>query len=663
MKKLIYISLAFVFLLIGAQNTFASGPFNGQSGDCPSIAIGNYTTGNGIGNGQWNCWTKTSVTASAGDTINVSLFYHNNTANTLTDVRASLSQSSDGPTTHYSFSGNMYSDQGNTSLGTVHLNLNSSQTLTYSSAHWMKDKDAIDSDSDSSMLYGQDEDVMEDGGQIRLGSVPPGWEDYGQLIVVFKVGENNDDDDNDDDNNCSISSFYASDTTIEEDDDTTLHWNTNDCDHVTITDLGSVDDDGSEEVSPNSDRTYVIKAYNSDGSYESDSVKIYVDESDNDTCVISDFEINNDTDIDIKVGDSAKLRWNTSGCDHVTVSGLGFYSTDLDGSETVYPYNSGTYILKGYNSNGSVKTKTVYVSVNAYQNPVIVAPVSCAVTTIATNVGQNSVTLNGLVTGDGNNTYFEYGPSINLGSRTNARSVDSNVPFSEAITGLNAKTSYFFRLVSNCNGGISYGKIEAFTTSGGQVITQRIVTEGKTIVGTSSPIMLKIENRYEYIGVGDTIDYTVTYKNISKMKLTQPVLQVIAPRDIVLQNASRGTYSNETNTLTVLLEDLMPGDEGTVYLQGVVNSISSRTSQIVTTAILVYTAPNKAQENAIAYVLNNPKDYNNNLGAAAFFGGIFNFGIIGWLLLLILIMMIILFSRSVYDRKTTTKTVTVNEHH
>ena len=89
-----------------------------------------------------------------------------------------------------------------------------------------------------------------------------------------------------------------------------------------------------------------------------------------------------------------------------------------------------------------------------------------------------------------------------------------------------------------------------------------------------------------------------------------------------------------------------------VYLQGRVDNISKDYAQIVTTAILVYTNTNGAQENAIAYVLNNPIIESSlfGLGALALFGNIFGMGIIGWLILLILILLAILLFRKVYHK-------------
>ena len=78
MKKIIVGILTFVFLFTGVQSIFASGPFNGQSGDCnPGIGIGVYPSN--IQKDSYGCWSATSITANPGDTINIAMYYHNNT--------------------------------------------------------------------------------------------------------------------------------------------------------------------------------------------------------------------------------------------------------------------------------------------------------------------------------------------------------------------------------------------------------------------------------------------------------------------------------------------------------------------------------------------------------------------------------------------------------
>lgn len=645
MKKIIVGFAAFLLLLVG-NSVFASGPFNGQSGDCnPTIGIGNYSTGN-IPRDQYGCWTSSSTSASAGDTINVGMYYHNNTGGTLSNVRASVSKSSSGPTSTYTFTGTMYSDQGTTTLGTVTLNLSSSQTLTYSSTHLMKGRQAVLSDTDTSVVYNEN--------GIDVGSVPSGWDDFGTVIYVYKVGNNNNYNDN-----CTISNFTVNgqnSTYITSGNAANFNWNTYGCSSVSVSgpNLYSSNTSGSSTTYPTNSGTYTLTAYGNNSGTQTRTVYVNVDQQTQNNCNITNFTANGTSSTVITSGNPVNLSWSTYGCNSVSVSGPGISSNVYSSTATVYPSNNAVYTINAYGNNSGTQTRTVYVTVNSSQP---IYSNSCAVTLVATNVGQTSATLNGVLSNVSGSSYFQYGTTTNLGMQTSARNIGSG-SFSEVITGLTPGTTYFYRPVAQCaNGGMSYGLLDSFTTLGTGTTIKTIIRQGTTVIGTASPIMLKIENRYQAIGMGDVIDYTVTYKNIGKSLLTKPVLQVIIPRGITLTNASRGTYALDTNTLTVELEDLTPGAEGVVYLQGRVDEIPTNVAQVVTTAILVYTSPSGAQENAIAYVLNNPKvlfantAVDNNLGAAAFFAGLGRIGLIGWLIIIILILLAILLTRRYYSRQ------------
>ena len=467
-------------------------------------------------------------------------------------------------------------------------------------------------------------------------------------------------------NYCTISYFNSSQSSVTSGSAVTLSWSTSGCTSTGITNLGSVSSSGSQYVYPQSTTSYTLNAYGQNGGYQTQTVQVYVNNNNNynynynynnyNNCTISYFTA---TPVSVPGGLPAYLSWNTSGCTSVSISGLG--SVNLSGTQNVYPSYTTNYILSAYGYNNNIP-QTQSVQVNVGNNTQQQYFNACAVTTVATNVTKNSATFNGLITnpnGGSVNSYFEYGTTVNLGSTT--PSTSTNGAYSYVVSGLAPDTIYFYRSVSNCSNGLSYGKIEILNTQanavtssgGGNNVT--VIRQGTTVIGTSSPILLKIENHYQSISVGDTIDYTITYKNIGKVILKNSVLQVVAPKGITLTNSSAGTYSKDTNTLTVSLGDLIPDVEGSVYVKGIVDSIPDNTAQIVTTAILVYTNPNGAQENAIAYVLNNPKNLGtNNLGAAAFFGGFFSIGLIGWLLLIILILLLILIIRNYYQKQTTT---------
>ena len=485
-------------------------------------------------------------------------------------------------------------------------------------------------------------------------------------------------------NSCEITSFSASDTNIQDGDSTILRWNTTDCDHVKLSGYsGNVSLDGSKTVYPTDDTTYTLTAYDTDGTHQTDTIKIYVDSNNNNNnnsnCSIDSFTASNTY---VNQGNPVTLRWYTSNCNNVSVSTIG--TVYASGSQIIYPTYSTNYVLTASNYNGGKQTRSVYVTVNnSYVQPIIqpVLPVynSCAVTTVATNVNQNGAQLNGIITSPvGANTYFEYGTTVNLGYRTNSRFVNGNVNFSDMVTGLSPYTIYYFRMVSDCQNGRSLGSMEVFRTAAVPTVnnntnttntTRTVVVQGTTVVGTASPILLNITNKYELIGQGDLIDYVVDYKNIGSTILTRPMVQVMLPANVTLINASRGTYSADDHTLSVPLEDLYPGQEGVIYLQARVDSVPLNNSQIVTTAILVYTSANGSQENAMAYVLNAPKITgivagDSTLAGNAFFAGLLSIGLLGWLLILLLILIIILISRSynrngrISESKTVTHTTT-----
>ena len=167
-------------------------------------------------------------------------------------------------------------------------------------------------------------------------------------------------------------------------------------------------------------------------------------------------------------------------------------------------------------------------------------------------------------------------------------------------------------------------------------------------VGTNSPIMLTIVNKYQTFGNNDVVDYTITYKNIGNTVLTKALLQVVVPNGIVITNSSSGgTYQQKDNTLSVSLNDLLPNQEGVVYVQGRVDSIVFNNSKIITKAIIIYTTINNTQESAMAYTSNESMNIvsKNNLGASAFGISGVSFGLIGWLILIILILLIVLLVR------------------
>lgn len=461
-------------------------------------------------------------------------------------------------------------------------------------------------------------------------------------------------------NECRIDVFSASDTSINDGDSIKLRWNTTGCDRVKISNIGNVDEDGSKTVKPDEDITYTLTAYNINGDSIKDTVRIYVDGDNDDneegSCKIDSFKT---SDSYIDQGELSKLTWRTTDCKNVTISNIG--RVPEDGSEIVYPYTTTTFILKAYGDNNN-DTETLKINVG---NDYVYEYNTNVVTTVATNITQNSASLNGLLTNTSSNAqdvYFEYGTTVNMANQTNVKTISGSANFTEYVSGLTPNTIYFFQAVSSGKNGVSRGAIEVFrttgytvvtpVTSGGSTNTVTRVVQGTTVAGSASPVMLEIENKYQTLSRGDFIEYAVYYKNISRSTLIDPMVQVYIPEGITVTNASAGTYSKDDRILSVPIEDLRPQEEGIIYLQAKVDSIDSTRAQIVTTAILVYTNPNGAQENAMAYVLNNPGDASSNLlGASAFQGGFLGLSLAGWLFLVLLILLIVLIARTYYNKE------------
>lgn len=105
-------------------------------------------------------------------------------------------------------------------------------------------------------------------------------------------------------------------------------------------------------------------------------------------------------------------------------------------------------------------------------------------TNSATNVGQNSATLNGYVNPNGSTDttrWFEWGTSSgNLNFSTNHNNQGSSASnFSDSVAGLSANTTYYFRAVARNSAGTVYGSVLSFRTDSAP-------TQNKPAVSTNS---------------------------------------------------------------------------------------------------------------------------------------------------------------------------------
>ncbi|MBP6866242.1 MAG: fibronectin type III domain-containing protein [Candidatus Pacebacteria bacterium] len=136
----------------------------------------------------------------------------------------------------------------------------------------------------------------------------------------------------------------------------------------------------------------------------------------------------------------------------------------VDGSfSTGNLYNTTTYSIT-CTGNGGTATDTVTVNVENQQNQ------QPSVTTYyASNIAQNSATLNGYLETYGQSTqrWFEWGTSTgSLYNQTTRQYQSYSGNFADSISGLQPRTTYYFRAAANGTYGNIYGSVATFTTTG-----------------------------------------------------------------------------------------------------------------------------------------------------------------------------------------------------
>ena len=513
------------------------------------------------------------------------------------------------------------------------------------------------------------------------------YNNYNNNYNYNNYNNNNNNNNNNNYNNCSVSSFTvngssSSSTTINKGDSVILAWNTTGCSSVTVSGPSFTDNSSSNSrnIYPVYNERYTISAsgnsYGAITKYIDINVNNYNNNYNYSTPSVT---TNNPASVTntgatllgyVSGNGSLVNSWIEFPC-YGTKYGTTYNQSYVNISVPVYSLNPNTNynycaVAQNVNNNQVVRGNTISFATNG-QNVINQQPLFMlnknVVTTIATNISQNQAQINGYIANTtyyNSNLYFDYGTTVNLGSRTNTKNANGNTNFSDVITGLNPNTIYYFQAVGEMNGVVSKGSVEIFKTLGNPTVGNTVtpaVTQGTTVVATASPVELMISNKYQLISEGDLVDYIVTYKNIGKSKLVKPLVQVVIPTNMTLVNSSRGTYEVDTHTLSAPVEDLNAGQEGMMYFQASVDTIPANNAQIVTTAILVYTSTTGAQENVMSYVINVPKAVSDSntvggvLGGSAFFAGLLSLGAIGWLIILLVILVIILISRS-YGKTT-----------
>jgi len=344
-------------------------------------------------------------------------------------------------------------------------------------------------------------------------------------------------------------------------------------------------------------------------------------------------------------------------------TGSGSFSqtiSNLSASTTYY------FRAEGYNSvdndNGSIYSFTTLAqsSSNSGQYPI-------TVTKAVSNTKETSATLNGQAT----NSYalpvtawFKYGTSLSLASQTSKQSIGSatSINFSANITGLKSNTIYYFRAVSENAGGQTLGEILVFKTgktsssspSVGSSTSTPSVTPSAPVSAPevseiSKALSITIETKADKLIPGATVEYFINYKNNAKTSISDVVLRVALPKNVVFERATSGNFTQTDNTLVINDSAIASGEEKVVFIQAKVGENVQSKETLLTTVTANYKNGSKS-EDVLAYVIGEVGSAGSALTAAVIFGesGVLPNTPVEWIVLILVIAGLVILGRKIY---------------
>ncbi len=397
------------------------------------------------------------------------------------------------------------------------------------------------------------------------------------------------------------------------------------------------------------------------------------------------------------------FEWGTnSGSLYNSTNKNGFGSNSGNFNQSISGLSPNTtyyYRAVAQNSSGTVYGNVLtFTTTNTYFNQNVCGQgLDCqpqAVTTLATSITQTSARLNGLGIQNGNNVstngYFEWGINQNLGNRTTESFIGSSTsnPFYSNVSGLSEGVTYYYRAVVTNQYGVARGDITSFRTNRTVIIntgtsgnndtiiyrntgttTTNIIRENTNTTNTNtinrnitntpavvvtnindatgiskpSLVFLNVSNNGVSLNRLGTIDYFVSYKNVSGENLRDVVLSVLFPKEMEFVSTSAGYFSAENNTVVVNIGELFPQQEGSVRISVRILETAEINKTLVVTAHLAYTiVSNNTQEEVFAYEKDDLLNAGTAVTGTALFGaGFWPNTLIGWLILLLILILII----------------------
>lgn len=148
-----------------------------------------------------------------------------------------------------------------------------------------------------------------------------------------------------------IAGFSATPMTIRAGESATLSWSTDNATNVTISGIGAVANNGSQQVTPSATTTYLLTATGASGQPQTAQVTVQVNPARMPRIIR--FTVG---PMSIVSGSRATLVWAVENADTVNISGIG--GVELVGTQDVSPTENTSYTLTASNSSGQVTAQT-----------------------------------------------------------------------------------------------------------------------------------------------------------------------------------------------------------------------------------------------------------------------------------------------------------------
>jgi len=328
-------------------------------------------------------------------------------------------------------------------------------------------------------------------------------------------------------------------------------------------------------------------------------------------------------------------------------------------------YNVRLVASNGYGTNnGTVLSFTTLSNGGTYTTSQLPVAVTFSATDISQNVAIFHAKANPM--GAATSVWFEYGTSAgNLTKRTFAQNMGGeyiNRNFAGVVTGLASGTTYYFRVGAANNNGTTYGEVLNFRTanySTGYIrpTTPTIIIERtEEVVGIAgAEVMLDPSVSRLEPAAGDELDYTLTYRNASKDKLTNAVIKVSLPLEVKFVDSNVKAASVSGNNLTFNIGEVAKNSQGIITIKVKINDEVMGGSSIMFNSFMEYTDASRKFQTIDSYIgvtiKGNADESVSNGGFLGSFSGIAKALSGSWLLIILLILIFVALAYLIVTRR------------